>query len=78
MNLIIKAVVVKGAKAPVAADPEKIVQLNRIMGEKCKTHPNRKWGTEGNMLAFEASGNLPIRNFAGEYSRAWKRSLRPN
>jgi aldehyde:ferredoxin oxidoreductase len=61
----LKAIVVKGEKALIAADPEKLVQLNRIMGEKCKTHPNRKFGTGGNMKAFLASGNLPIRNFAG-------------
>ena len=61
----LKGVVVKGSQRPVAADTEKILALNRIMKEKYKNSPFRKYGTGGAMDAFEAVGNLPIRNCAG-------------
>ena len=61
----LKGVVVKGSQRPVAADTEKILALNRIMKEKYKNSPFRKYGTGGAMDAFEAVGNLPIRNYAG-------------
>ena len=61
----LKGVVVSGSRRPAAADREKILTLNRIMKERSKTSPFKKYGTGGAMDAFEAVGNLPIRNYAG-------------
>ncbi len=61
----LKGVVVKGSRRPPAADTEKILALNRIMKERAKTSHFRQYGTGGAMDAFEAVGNLPIRNYAG-------------
>jgi aldehyde:ferredoxin oxidoreductase len=61
----LKGVVVKGSQRPTAADNDKILELNRIMKGKYKTSPFEKYGTGGGMDAFEAVGNLPIRNYAG-------------
>jgi aldehyde:ferredoxin oxidoreductase len=61
----LKGVVVKGSQKPAAADTEKIRALNRLMKEKYKNSPFRKYGTGGAMDAFEAVGNLPIRNYTG-------------
>jgi aldehyde:ferredoxin oxidoreductase len=61
----LKGVVVKGSRRPAAADREKILTLNRIMKERSKTSPFKKYGTGGVMDAFEAVGNLAIRNYAG-------------
>ncbi len=61
----LKGVVVKGSQRPAAADAEKILTLNRFMKGKYKNSPFRQYGTGGAMDAFEAVGNLPIRNFAG-------------
>ena len=61
----LNGVVVKGSRRPPAADTEKILALNRIMKERAKTSHFRQYGTGGAMDAFEAVGNLPIRNYAG-------------
>ncbi len=61
----LKGLVVKGNRRPPAADTEKILALNRVMKERAKTSHFRQYGTGGAMDAFEAAGNLPIRNYAG-------------
>jgi len=61
----LKGVVVKGSQRPSAADTEKILALNRIMKEKSKSSRFKQYGTGGAMDAYEAVGNLPIRNYAG-------------
>jgi aldehyde:ferredoxin oxidoreductase len=61
----LKGVVVKGSQKPAAADIEKIRDLNRLMKAKYKNSPFRQYGTGGAMDAFEAVGNLPIRNYTG-------------
>ena len=61
----LKGVVVKGSQKPAAADTEKIRVLNRLMNTKYKKSAFKKYGTGGAMDAFEAVGNLPIRNYAG-------------
>jgi aldehyde:ferredoxin oxidoreductase len=49
----------------VAKDSEKILALNQIMKGRYKSSPFEKYGTGAAMKAFEAVGNLPIRNQAG-------------
>ena len=61
----LKGVVVKGSQRPTAADNDKILELNRIMKGKYKTCPFVEYGTGSAMDAFEAVGNLPIRNYGG-------------
>ncbi len=62
----LKAIAVRGSRLPEAADPGKLRELNRWMmlnyKEKC-----RQWrvGTGSDMLNYEATGNLPVRNFQG-------------
>jgi aldehyde:ferredoxin oxidoreductase len=61
----LKGVVVKGSRRPPVADPGKILALNRIMKERSKSSHFKQYGTGGAMEAYEAVGNLPIRNYAG-------------
>jgi aldehyde:ferredoxin oxidoreductase len=61
----LKGVVVKGSQKLAAADTEKIRALNRLMNTKYKKSAFKQYGTGGAMDAFEAVGNLPIRNYAG-------------
>ena len=61
----LKGVVVKGSQRPAAADNEKILALNRIMKGRYKSTPFVPYGTGGAMDAFEAVGNLPVRNYSG-------------
>ena len=61
----LKGVVVKGSQKPEAADSENIRTLNRLMKAKYKSSPFREYGTGGAMDAFEAVGNLPVRNYTG-------------
>ena len=61
----LKGIVVRGDQRPLAADNDKIVELNRTMKGKYKTCPFEKYGTGGSMKEYEALGNLPIRNFSG-------------
>ena len=61
----LKGVVVKGSRRPAAADPEKILALNRIMKQRAQNSHLKRYGTGASMDAYEAVGNLPIRNYAG-------------
>ena len=61
----LKGVVVKGSQRLTVADNGKILELNRIMKSKYKKSPFFKYGTGAAMDAFEAVGNLPIRNWGG-------------
>ena len=60
----LKAIAVKGSRLPQSADKEKILQLNRIMQGKYKNTPFVEYGTGAAMQAFDAVGNLPVRNYA--------------
>jgi aldehyde:ferredoxin oxidoreductase len=59
----LKAVAVRGHSLPPSADSEKVKQLTReMMGRKIP--PLSEFGTGGpDMIAGEAIGNLPVRNF---------------
>ena len=61
----LKGVVVKGSQRPTAASNEQILSLNRIMKGRYKSTPFVPYGTGGAMDAFEAVGNLPVRNYSG-------------
>jgi aldehyde:ferredoxin oxidoreductase len=61
----LKGVVVKGSQRPLAADNEKILALNRIMKNRYKSTPFVPYGTGAAVDAFEAVGNLPVRNYSG-------------
>ena len=62
----LKAVAVRGKASPEMANREKILELARWMGQNFKTKTNFwQYGTGAAMDYFEASGNLPIRNFMG-------------
>jgi aldehyde:ferredoxin oxidoreductase len=61
----LKGIVVKGSRLPLAADQSRILVLNRLMKERYKRSPFYEYGTGGAMKAFEAAGNLAIRNYAG-------------
>jgi aldehyde:ferredoxin oxidoreductase len=61
----LKGVIVKGSQRPPAADTEKILALNRIMKERSQNSHLKHYGTGSAMDAYEAVGNLPIRNYAG-------------
>ncbi len=62
----LKAIAVRGGKAPEMAEPERILELSRWMGKNYKKL-SRHWeyGTGSIMDYYEASGNLPIKNFNG-------------
>jgi aldehyde:ferredoxin oxidoreductase len=62
----LKAIAVKGKTPPEMADEEKISELSRWMVRNFKEKaPYWRYGTGSNMVGYEASGNLPIRNFSG-------------
>jgi len=63
----LKAIAVRGDRPPEAADPEKIKELARWMGKHFKERAGNHnlYGTGATMVAYEASGNLPVRNFRG-------------
>lgn len=62
----LKAIAVKGGFPPEVADAEKLRGLARWMGQNFKTKTNFwQYGTGALMDYYEASGNLPIRNFRG-------------
>jgi aldehyde:ferredoxin oxidoreductase len=61
----LKGVVVKGSQRPTAAHNEQILALNRVMKGRYKSTPFVAYGTGGAMDAFEAVGNLPVRNYSG-------------
>lgn len=62
----LKAVAVRGSTPPEMGNREKVLELARWMGKNFKTKTNFwQYGTGATMDYYEASGNLPIRNFAG-------------
>ncbi len=62
----LKAIAVRGEFPPAVADVEKLRQLGGWMGRNFKTRTNFwQYGTGALMDYYEASGNLPIRNFRG-------------
>ncbi len=61
----LKGVVVKGSQRPTAADNEQILTLNRMMKSRYKSTPFVPYGTGAAVDAFEAVGNLPVRNYSG-------------
>ncbi len=67
----LKAVAVRGSASPEMANREKVLELSRWMGQNFKKKTTFwQYGTGGTMDYYEASGNLPIRNFmAGQFPR---------
>lgn len=62
----LKAVAVRGNLLPEMANREKILELSRWMGQNFKKMTNFwQYGTGAVVDYYEASGNLPIRNFSG-------------
>ena len=62
----LKAVAVRGEKAPPVHDADTLRDLSRWMGKNYKTKvPFYNCGTGSTMISYEASGNLPVRNFQG-------------
>ncbi len=61
----LKGIVVKGDSPPLPADKDKILELNLRMKARYKDSPFFRYGTGGGMKAFEAVGNLPVRNHSG-------------
>jgi len=61
----LKAIAVRGNAPPDMGNREKLLELSRWMGQNFKTKTNFwQHGTGAAMDYYEASGNLPIRNFA--------------
>jgi aldehyde:ferredoxin oxidoreductase len=65
----LKAVAVKGSKAPVPADKKGITALAKWLGQNYpeKANATSCIGTGAGMAGYEATGNLPIRNFQGGF-----------
>jgi len=62
----LKAIAVRGKKAPEIFDRQKILELSRWMTKNFKTLTRVcEYGTGATITDYEASGNLPIRNFKG-------------
>ena len=62
----LKAIAVRGSRLPEAADKEKLQALNRFMHRNYKEISKHwRYGTGSEMIASEAAGNIPIRNFQG-------------
>jgi aldehyde:ferredoxin oxidoreductase len=64
----LKAIAVKGHKAPAVSNPECIGEMNKVLFEKMKANmPTQGWmeyGTGGpEIIGFEATGGLSIRNW---------------
>jgi len=60
----LKAVVVKGHKAPKIADPERVKALRQWLQANMHLVQNfREFGTGAAMEVYETVGNLPVRNF---------------
>ncbi len=60
----LKAIAVRGTAAPEIADRDKLRELARWMGQNFKARTNFwQYGTGALMDYYEASGNLPVRNF---------------
>jgi aldehyde:ferredoxin oxidoreductase len=63
----LKGIALQGDHHPPAANPERISELNRSMLGRSKSSPFAKHGTGAAMKAFEAIGNLPVRNHSGGF-----------
>ena len=62
----LKAIAVRGSRPPEVADKEKLLTLNRFMHQNYKEISKHwRYGTGSEMTAYEAAGNMPIRNFKG-------------
>lgn len=63
----LKLIAVKGDRPPEMAFREKILEMSRRFAQKTKEAPTgfSITGTGGAVVAYEAMGNLPIRNFQG-------------
>jgi aldehyde:ferredoxin oxidoreductase len=62
----LKAIAVRGTRPPQIADRERLRTLNRWMLENYREQSKHwQYGTGADMVAYEAGGNLPIRNFKG-------------
>ena len=60
----LKAVAVRGHKAPKVADPERLKEYRQwLLDNVGLMQTFQEFGTGGVMAAYEASGNLPVRNF---------------
>lgn len=60
----LKAVAVRGHTAPEVADREGLKQYRQWLAGNLESTSNlRNYGTGAGMAAYEASGNLPVRNF---------------
>ncbi len=63
----LKAVVVRGRKAPPIFEPERLKELRKWLLDNMELIPMvrgfHEFGTGGGMEGFEAAGNLPVRNF---------------
>ena len=60
----LKAVAVRGHKAPRVAYPEQLKERRQWLFDNIKrVRSFREYGTGAAMVAYEASGNLPVRNF---------------
>ena len=63
----LKAIAVKGRKAPQIAEPERIKELRKWLIDNMPLIPQtnnfHKFGTGAAMVGMEATGNLPVRNF---------------
>lgn len=62
----LKAIAVRGSRPPEVADKENLRALNRWMLQNYKEKSKQwRYGTGSEMVAYEAIGNLPVRNFKG-------------
>lgn len=60
----LKAIAVRGRKAPAVADPERVSELRQWLLNNMKLMTTfSEFGTGEGMPGFEAAGNLPVRNF---------------
>jgi len=60
----LKAMAVRGHKAPPIADPEGVKELRGwLLANMHLVHDFREFGTGAAMKGFEMTGNLPVRNF---------------
>ena len=61
----LKAIAVRGNKAPELADRESILEMSRWMNRNKEKAHVCGYGTGSAMVQYEATGNLPVRNFNG-------------
>jgi len=74
----LKAIAVRGKKAPEMANKEKIKELSRWMAQNYKQKCGFwQYGTGANMMLYAVNGNLPIKNFAGGRFRGVENIIPP-